>query len=54
MSNLISEVIKMNLGEILLFGFWGTCVVIFYSVILYTIVMSVKSFFSRMFNKEVI
>jgi len=52
MNNLISEVSTMNLGEILLFGFWGTCVVMFYSVITYSIFMGVKDFIKRTFKNK--
>lgn len=42
----------MNLGQLLLVGFWGTCVVAFYSLIAYTIFMGVKEFVMNIVKKE--
>ena len=51
MESIISIISEMNMGEILLFGFWGTCVVIFYSTLLYVIYNAVKEGISKLFKK---
>lgn len=40
-----------NFGQMLLLGFWATCVVLFYSLMLYSIYMGVKSFVTNLFKK---
>ena len=51
--NLLSE---LNIGQILLFGFWGTCVVIFYSIIVYSLFNVVRNYIinlkNRVYGKE--
>ena len=47
--NLLSE---LNIGQILLLGFWGTCVVIFYSVILYIISIGIRNLIINLYRKS--
>ena len=47
--NLLSE---LNIGQILLLGFWGTCVVIFYSVILYFISIGIRNLTINLYRKS--
>ncbi len=47
--NLLSE---LNIGQILLLGFWGTCVVIFYSVILYIISIGIRNLTINLYRKS--
>lgn len=47
-SNILSQ---MNIGEILLAGFWSTCVVMFYSCVLYIIYNVVKEGVTNLMKK---
>lgn len=47
--NLLSE---LSIGQILLLGFWGTCVVIFYSLILYIISIGIRNFTINLYRKS--
>ena len=51
MESIISIISEMNMGQILLFGFWGTCLVMFYSILLYVIYNVVKEGISKLFKK---
>lgn len=47
--NLLSE---LNIGQILLLGFWGTCVVVFYSLILYIISIGIRNLTINLYRKS--
>jgi hypothetical protein len=51
MENLVNTINGMNVGQVLLFGFWATCVIGFFSTISYIFVMGVHSFIMKNINK---
>lgn len=51
MESINSIISEMNIGQILLLGFWGTCLVMFYSILLYVIYNAVKEGISKLFKK---
>jgi hypothetical protein len=51
MENLVNTINGMNVGQVLLFGFWATCLIGFFSVVSYVVVMGVHSFIMKNINK---
>jgi len=51
MENLVNTINGMNVGQVLLFGFWATCVIGFFSVVSYVFVMSIHNFIMKNINK---
>lgn len=51
MNNFLNVLSQMNFGEILLAGFWSTCVVMFYSCVLYIIYNVVKEGVTNLIKK---
>jgi len=51
MENLVNTINGMNVGQVLLFGFWATCLIGFFSVVSYVVVMGVHSFIIKNINK---
>jgi len=51
MENLVNTINGMNVGKVLLFGFWATCLIGFFSVVSYVVVMGVHSFIMKNINK---
>ena len=47
MENLVNSLNGMNVGQILLFGFWATCVIGFFSAIGYMIVIRTHYFIMK-------
>ena len=51
MENLVNTINGMNVCQVLLFGFWATCLIGFFSVVSYVVVMGVHSFIMKNINK---
>ena len=51
MENLVNTINGMNVGQVLLFGFWATCVIGFFSVVSYVFVMGIHNFIMKNINK---
>ena len=51
MENLVNTINGMNVGQVLLFCFWATCLIGFFSVVSYVVVMGVHSFIMKNINK---
>ena len=51
MENLVNTINGMNVGQVLLFGFLATCLIGFFSVVSYVVVMGVHSFIMKNINK---
>ena len=47
----VSETKENGIGMLLLFGFWATCVIGFFSVVSYVFVMSIHNFIMKNINK---
>jgi len=47
----LSQLSELNIGQMLLLGFWGTCVVMCYSLIIYTFFQFIKSFIVNLVKK---
>ena len=47
----LSQLSELNIGQMLLLGFWGTCVVMCYSLIMYTFFQFIKEGISNIIKK---
>lgn len=47
----LSQLSELNIGQMLLLGFWGTCVVMCYSLIMYTFFQFIKEGISNIIRK---
>ena len=47
----LSQLSELNIGQMLLLGFWGTCVVMCYSLIMFTFFQFIKEGISNIIKK---
>ena len=47
----LSQLSELNIGQMLLLGFWGTCVVMCYSLIMFTLFQFIKEGISNVIKK---
>ena len=47
----LSQLSELNIGQMLLLGFWGTCVVMCYSLIMFTFFQFIKEGISNIIRK---
>ena len=48
----LNQLSELDFGQILLLGFWGTCVVGFYSILLYVISMKIRELTINLYRKS--